>query len=96
MLDNYTILKKPLITEKGTLLKETQNKVLFEVDKRANKHQIKKAVEDIFKVKVCEVNTVIVPGKTRRYGRYQSKGNSWKKAIVLLAQGSKIDIFEGV
>lgn len=95
MLDNYTILKRPLITEKCTFLKE-QNKVLFEVDKRANKHQIKKAVEVIFKVKVNEVNTVVVAGKEKRYGRYRSKGSSWKKAIVMLAPGSKIDIFEGV
>jgi len=91
----YEVLRRPLITEKNTLLQE-QNKYVFEVAKVANKHQIKQAVEKAFDVKVMGVNIISVPGKTRRVGRRQVKTSSWKKAIITLEEGQKIGFFEGV
>jgi large subunit ribosomal protein L23 len=95
MSDPRSIIKKPLITEKGTALME-ENKYLFKVDKKANKSEIKKAVETLFKVKVLEVNTMTVPGKAKRVGRYLGHTSDWKKAIVKLAEGNRIEFFEGV
>ena len=89
------ILTNPLITEKGTLLKE-QRKYLFEIAPGANKRQVKEAVEKNFKVKVLAVNIVSVPGKQKRRGRKIVTTSSWKKAIVTLASGQKIEFFEGV
>ena len=83
------------MTEKATLLKE-EDKYAFEVAGKATKSQIKEAVEKAFKVKVSKVNVITVPGKTRRFGRRQVTGSSWKKAIVTLAPGYKITLFEGV
>jgi len=77
------------------LLKE-KDKYAFEVTGKATKSQIKEAVEQAFKVKVGKVNVITVPGKTRRFGRKQVTGSSWKKAIVTLAPGHKITLFEGV
>jgi large subunit ribosomal protein L23 len=77
------------------LLKE-EDKYVFEVAGKATKSQIKEAVEKAFKVKVSKVNVITVPGKTRRFGRRQVTGSSWKKAIVTLAPGHKITLFEGV
>ena len=91
----YEVLRRPLITEKNTAL-QAQNKYAFEVDKKANKIQVKKAVETAFKVKVNSVNVLTVPGKTRRVGRQLVLTQSWKKAIVTLRQGDKIEFFEGV
>ena len=91
----YEVLRRPLITEKATLLKE-KDKYAFEVTGKATKSQIKEAVEQAFKVKVGKVNVITVPGKTRRFGRKQVTGSSWKKAIVTLAPGHKITLFEGV
>jgi large subunit ribosomal protein L23 len=91
------VIRRPLVTEKSTLRREQSNQVSFEVATRANKAEIKEAVERIFKVKVIAVNTSRVPGTTRRVGK---KGMrvvvpGWKKAFVTLREGDKIEFFEG-
>jgi large subunit ribosomal protein L23 len=96
MKDLYTILKKPLITEKSNLLKEEQNQIVFAVDKRANKIEIKKTIEKFFKVNVIKVHTINMRGKRKRLGRTQGKKPDWKKAIVALKEGESVDFFEGV
>ncbi len=90
----YEILRRPLITEKSTAL-QIENKYAFEVDKSANKPQIKQAVEKAFKVEVTSVNVVTIPGKTRRLGRRLLAARPWKKAIVTLKPGDTIQFFEG-
>ena len=90
------ILKRPLITEKATHLKGVANAVSFEVDRRAKKKQIQEAVEKLFKVKVETVRTMNVSGKVKRRGRTVGLRPGWKKAIVTLKQGDKIEFFEGV
>ena len=90
------IIKRPLLlTEKGNVLRETQSQYLFEVDRRANKIQIREAVERLFNVKVTDVHTMIVRGRMRRMGRGYSKTKNWKKAIVSLKEGDTIEFFEG-
>ena len=91
----YEVLRRPLITEKNAML-QAQGKYAFEIAREANKQQIKQAVEKAFKVKVLAVNVMTVPGKTRRVGRRQVLTQSWKKAIVTLKPGDKIELFEGV
>ena len=91
----YEVLRRPLITEKTTLL-QGQNRYAFEVARKAAKHQIKESVETAFKVKVVGVNVMTVPGKLRRVGRRQVMTPSWKKAVVTLEPGHKIEFFEGV
>ena len=91
----YAVLRRPLITEKNTLL-QAQGKYAFEVAREANKPQVKQAVEKAFKVKVLAVNVMTVPPKTRRIGRRQVLTQSWKKAIVTLKPGDKIEFFEGI
>ncbi|MEK9675357.1 MAG: 50S ribosomal protein L23 [Chloroflexota bacterium] len=88
------VLIRPVVTEKSTLQQE-QNRYVFEVDSSASKEQIAKAVEWAFDVKVIKVNTLTVPGKVKRYGRRPSKQPDWKKAIVSLAAGDSIQLFEG-
>ena len=95
-LHAYGIIRRPLITEKAQKMATELNKYAFEVDKRANKMQIKEAVEIAFTVSVKEVNTCVMKGKRRRYGRALTKQPDWKKAIVTLAPGEKIELFEGV
>ena len=90
----YEVLRRPLITEKSTIL-HIEGKYAFEVAGEASKPQIKQAVEKAFKVKVTAVNVMLVPGKRRRVGRQQVAGPSWKKAIVTLKPGDKIELFEG-
>jgi len=90
------VIKKPLITEKSTLLKGTANSVLFAVDTRANKKEVREAVEKMFKVKVVDVRTLIVAGKVKRRGRTVGLRPGWKKAVVTLKEGDKIEFFEGV
>jgi large subunit ribosomal protein L23 len=92
----YQILKRPLITEKSTAEKETHNKLHFEVDRRANKIEVKQAVEQIFKVDVVDVFTLNVRGKVKRVGRILSKRPDWKKAIVTIKPGQQVKFFEGV
>ena len=89
------VLRRPIITEKSTALQE-QGKYTFEVARDANKHQIKLAVEQAFKVKVERVNVMTVPAKWRGPGRLRSKTSPWKKAVVTLKPGHKIEFFEGV
>lgn len=91
MIQPYKIIRSLLHTEKGTALAPF-NKYIFEVDIRANKAEIKKAVEDIYKVKVKKINTMIVPGKWRRVRFKPGKTPDWKKAIVTLQEGHKIDV----
>ena len=89
------VIKGPVITEKGTLVNELGNQVVFRVDPRANKVEIRQAVERLFKVKVEKVRTSRLLGKIRRVGRSVGKRSDWKKAYVTLAEGSRIDFFEG-
>lgn len=95
MKNIYSVIKRPLFTEKGARLKEEGNKILIEVDPRANKPEIKKAVEEIFKVKVEGIHTVKLPGKWKTYGRFQGKTPARKKAIITLKEGEKLDFIEG-
>jgi large subunit ribosomal protein L23 len=91
----FQVLRRPLITEKSTLLQE-QGKYAFEIAARASKHQVKEAVEKAFKVNVIGVNVITVPGKSKRIGRRFVKSSPWKKAVVTLGEGQKIEFFEGV
>lgn len=95
MKNLYTIIKKPLFTEKGSNLKESQNKILVEVSRGANKVDIKKAIEEIFKVKVEKISTIKMPGKWKRYGRSIGKKPDRKKAVLTLKKGEKLDFIEG-
>jgi len=88
------VIRRPLITEKATQLQESVGKYSFEVDKRANKIDVKRAVESMFDVHVVKVNTTSVHGKVKRMGRFVGRRSNWKKAIVTLADGQSIDYFE--
>jgi len=92
---NREIILRPLITEKMAVIQEKENKVAFVVDQNANKIEIRKAVEDKFDVKVDKVATMNMQGKLKRLGRFQGKRSNWKKAVVTLREGFKIDFFEG-
>jgi large subunit ribosomal protein L23 len=89
------VLLRPLVTEKSTVL-TAQDKYVFEVDPRANKNQIREAVELAFNVRVREVNTMTMKGKPRRFGRKVVNRPDWKKAVVTLVHGDSIELFEGV
>jgi len=95
MKEAYQIIRRPLITEKSTQQKEANRQYAFEVDRNANKIEIQSAVERLFKVKVLEVHTCNVLGKVKRLGRRYGKRPDWKKAIVTLREGDRIDFFEG-
>jgi large subunit ribosomal protein L23 len=91
------IIRRPLITEKSTELRDDKGVIAFEVARNANKIQVKRAVEAQFKVKVAEVRVAMVHGKVRRQGRYSGRRPDWKKAYVRLAAGEKpIEFFEGM
>jgi large subunit ribosomal protein L23 len=91
------IIRRPLVTEKSTLLREASNVIAFEVSPKANKIQVKSAVEELFKVKVEEVRLFNVRGKMKRMGRYEGKRRDWRKAYVRLKAGEKApDFIEGV
>ena len=92
----HEILRKPLVTEKSNIGREEANLVTFAVDPRANKHEIKRAVESLFDVNVIEVRTMRMPRKTRRVGKFIGRKPEWKKALVQLAEGQSIEFFEGV
>jgi len=94
MRDPRQIVLRPLVTEKATTLKDDHNQVSFQVALDANKIEVRQAVESIFKVKVTRVRTQVVFGKEKRMGRYVGRRPSWKKAVVTLGAGSKIDLFE--
>jgi large subunit ribosomal protein L23 len=89
------IIRAPLVSEKGTLLAESANQVLFKVRPEANKIEVKKAVETLFKVKVVKVRMARYLGKIRRVGRSMGRRPGWKKAYVTLREGDKIDFFGG-
>ncbi len=92
----YDVIKKPLFTEKGMDMKEKDNKILIEVNIKANKHEIKEAVQEIFKVKVEKVATVRSVGKMKKFGRSVGKLPDRKKAVITLKKGQKLDFIEGV
>ena len=91
----YEIIKRPVITEKTNIQKEQANQISFEVDPRANRIEIKRAVEKIFNVKVSDTHTMNVRGKVKRRGRILGKRRNWKKVIVTLMPGERIEFFEG-
>jgi len=92
---NYDIIKRPIITEKTNTQKDSYNQVTFEVDPRANRIEVQRAVEQIFKVKVADIRTMHVTGKFKRRGRILGKRRNWKKAVVKLMPGERIEFFEG-
>ena len=94
-MSQYDIIKRPLVTEKSNIQKETANQLTFEVDRKANRIEIRRAVEQIFNVKVASVRTMQITGKVKRRGRTLGKRRDWKKAIVTLRPGERIDFFEG-
>ena len=96
MKETVSVIIKPLITEKSTIQKDVQNQIVLKVDPGANKIEIGRAVEEAFKVKVLKVRTMNMKGKKKRLGRHQGKRSDWKKAIVTLALGERIEFFEGV
>ena len=92
----HQVIKRPLVTEKSSIARDEENVVTFAVDPRANKHDVRRAVEALFDVKVEEVRTLRMPRKSRRVGRFVGKKPEWKKALVRLAEGQGIEFFEGV
>ena len=94
MMESRQILKRPLLTEKATIARETANEYAFEVDRRANKLQIRDAVEDLFSVTVKNVRTVNVRGKVKRMGVHQGRRPNWKKALITLEEGKTFDLFD--
>lgn len=94
-MNKEVVIKKPIVTEKGTILKDTRNAYVFEVDASATKVDIKRSVEKLFKVKVSKVTTLNQHGHKKRYGGHHFMSKAWKKAYVTLREG-KIEIFEGV
>lgn len=95
-MDQYTIIRRPIVTEKGTALKDDNNQLIFEVNLDSNKSEIKKAIEKLFKVTVLSVRTQNRLGKRKRLGRTVGRRKNWKKAIVTLKEGDRVDFFEGV
>lgn len=96
MNDLNKVIKKPCLTEKGMSLQESNNQIVIKVDPRANKLEIKEAVEKLFKVKVAKVRTSNVLGKSKRVGRFSGTTSDWKKAVISLAEGHKIDFLAGL
>jgi large subunit ribosomal protein L23 len=95
-VDIYQIIREPRITEKSTVQKETSNQLTFKVHPAANKIEVRKAVEKLLKTRVVEVRTMNVRGKRRRMGKNLGKRPDWKKAVVRLAPGEKVEFFEGM
>ena len=94
MIDIYNVIKKPCLTEKGMILQEENNQVVMKVNAKANKIQIKQAVEHLFNVKVDKVRTANMHGKKKRIGTHFGQRPDWKKAVITLAEGHKIDFLE--
>ena len=92
----YELINRPLNTEKTNIQQEEANQITFEVDRHANRVEIARAVEQIFKTRVATVRTMQVKGKKKRMGRHIGKRRDWKKAIVTLMPGERIDFFDGV
>lgn len=95
-MSTLNVIKRPILSEKSTQAAESGNQVAFEVTLEARKPDIKKAVERFFNVKVASVNTSVVPGKAYRTRNGEAKSSSWKKAVVTLQPGEKIEFFKGV
>jgi large subunit ribosomal protein L23 len=95
-MDPHQIIIRPVISEKSYNLIESDGQYTFQVDRRANKNQIKRAVENAFDVSVAKVNTVIVKSKPKRQGLTRGRTATWKKAVVKLTEGERIELFEGV
>lgn len=95
-MKSHEIIQRPLVTEKSTLAREERNEVTFAVDPKASKHEVRRAVEELFSVQVEEVRTMRMPRKMRRVGRFIGARPQWKKAVVRLAEGQSIEFFEGV
>ena len=96
MKDIYGIIRRPIVTEKSTIQRDDINAVTFEVDRRANKIEIKDAVQRLFNVTVTDLRVMNFAGKTKRVGRHVGKKSNWKKAVVALKAGDSIEFFEGV
>jgi len=92
----HEVIRRPLVTEKSNIGRETQNLITLAVDPHATKHDVKRAVETLFNVQVLDVHTMRMPRKTRRVGRFAGRKPEWKKAVVRLAEGQTIEFFEGV
>jgi len=92
----HDVIQQPLVTEKSNIAKEEANIATFRVDPGASKHDIRRAVEELFEVKVLNVRTMRQPGKKKRVGKHVGRTPAWKKAIVELAEGQTIEFFEGV
>ncbi|MCC6639865.1 MAG: 50S ribosomal protein L23 [Deltaproteobacteria bacterium] len=95
-MNAYDVIRKPLVTEKSNIGREAQNLVTFAVDPHASKPEIRNAVEQLFSVKVLDVRTLRMPRKSRRVGKTMGYKPRWKKAVVRLAEGQRIEFFEGV
>jgi large subunit ribosomal protein L23 len=94
-MDDFQVLLKPLLTEKSSALREGQHQFVFVVHPSANKIQVRHAIERVLKVKVENVNIMNVRGKQKRLGRFSGMRPGWRKAIVTLEPGAKLDLFEG-
>ncbi len=94
MKDLSKVIKRPMITEQGSAMRELNNQYIFEVDPASNKHEIRHAVEHFFGVKVTAVRTMNYRGKVKKMGRYSGKRADWKKAVVTLAKDDSIDLFD--
>ena len=92
----HDVIQRPLVTEKSNIGREEQNLVTLAVDPRANKHDVKRAVEALFDVSVVEVRTMRMPRKSRRVGKFVGRKPEWKKALVRLAEGQMIEFYEGI
>ncbi len=90
----YEVIRRPIISEKSTALAELGGKYAFEVSMKANKQEIREAVQNLFSVQVRNVRTMVMHGKVKRVGRFETKRANWKKALVTLAEGQKIDFFQ--
>ncbi|MGE4234533.1 MAG: 50S ribosomal protein L23 [Bacteriovoracia bacterium] len=91
----YEVIKRPIISEKSTVLADALRTYAFEVNSKANKQEIRNAVRKLFKVDVEDVRTMVVHGKIKRFGRFVSKRPNWKKALVTVKEGQKIEFFQG-
>ena len=96
MMHLYDILIRPIVTEKSMGLRDNHGHYIFQVHRKANKRQVKDAVEQIFDVEVTQVRTIVMKGKNKRWGRTRYQSQDWKKAVVTLADGDGITYFEGI
>ncbi len=95
-MNYHAIIRRPIISEKSTMQKEVSNQISFEVDRKANRIEIKKAIQSLFSVQVDAVRTLQIKGKFKKRGRIIGKRKDWKKAIVTLKPGERIEFFEGI